>query len=112
DVELPGGAGPAGAVECGAAVPVSRGDDSSVDPDTADAECCGCYECTGCSAGSEERGATVSVPGRGAGGFVFFVFELGGCEAGAARWIERCGEFRVEQFELGLGLFELQGRRC
>jgi hypothetical protein len=104
-VELPNGAGPAGAVECGAAVSVSWGDDGSED---GDAECSEWNECAGCSAGSEEPGATVSVSGRAAGGIVFFV-EFRGCEAGAAGWVAGCGELGGEQLKLRLGLLEFQG---
>jgi hypothetical protein len=75
DVELSGGAGSAGAVECGAAVSVSGGVGGSEAGDAGWAECSGCG---GCSAGSEESGAAVSVPRRAAGRFLFEFVQLGG----------------------------------
>jgi hypothetical protein len=75
-VELSHGAGQAGAVECGTAVPVSGGDSETGDPECAECECSGCCECAGCSAGSEEPGAAVSVSGRAAGRVVFLLFVL------------------------------------
>lgn len=100
ELELPDGAGSAGAFECGAAVSVSGGSagceagDNSVDT-----------ECSG-SAGSGKPVAAVSV----SGGLVFvqFVFEFRRCEAGTAGGIERCGQLgKLEQLEF-VGVFELE----
>jgi hypothetical protein len=116
DVELPGGAGSAGAIECGTAVSVSGRWEGSEAGCSESAECAEC-NCAGCTAGSEEPGTAVSVSGRAASGivfeFVWIVAEFGGCEAGSAGRVERCGELGVQQFkqlEFGFGLFEFQGR--
>jgi hypothetical protein len=115
ELELPDGAGPAGAIECVAAVPVSGRVGGAEAGRAKYAECSGRCECARCSAGSEESVAAVSVSGRAAFGIVFIEHaEFGGCEAGTAGRIAGCGELGGEQFEFELqfrlGLFGLRRR--
>lgn len=92
NVELSYGAGCTGAVECGAAISVSR---RAADSEGGFSNSGGYAEYSECSAGPKECGAAISVSGRTADRY-FFVLELWRCEASAAGRIAGFWELGVE----------------